>query len=153
MLRSRRNLSVALATVNVTGDGRQRLKRGVLVALVMWMVTGCGSDQAPLEKALAIARDDSDFDSGPEAGESLARIAQHIEDAIDRCDVEVEGTRCDALRVASGYAQVLAVQVLQCTAPGRFEARAGTLDLLVEIDDLEPDASDTPEPPPLPDCS
>lgn len=160
MLRSRCNLAVAPVSVNGAGDA-EMAGRGVVtwwarLAAVMLglmaMSTACSSDRDPVASAITIAEDDGAFGNGPEAGESLARIAQHLEDARTSCD-EADGARCAALGVASGYAQVLAAQVLQCTAPGRFEARVGMLELLEAVDGMAPDAADLPEPPPLPDCT
>lgn len=133
---------------------RARLSVWLVVATALLMVgSACSGTDDPLDEAIAIADDAGEFGNGPEAGESLARIAQHLGRAIDGCDADEEAIRCDSLRVASGYAQVLAVQVLQCTAPGRFEARTGMLELLREVDAVEPEDSSTPEPPALPDCS
>lgn len=133
--------------------GRMRLGRlaGALLAIVA--LAGCGSDRDGLEAAIAIAADDAEFGTGPEAGESFARIAQHVDDARADCDADADGVRCDALAAASGYAQVLAARVLTCTAPGRFEARTAMLGLLEAIDSLGPDADEPPEPAPLPDCT
>lgn len=133
--------------------GRRAARIVALAVGVVAIAGSCGTDEEPLDAAISIASDAGEFGNGPEAGESLARIAQHVDDAIEACDAEVDGTRCASLSVASGYAQVLAVQVLQCTAPGRFEARTGMLELLRAIEVVSPDSTSTPEPPPLPDCS
>lgn len=127
--------------------------RVLALAIAAAALAGCGSDAAPLDAAIDIADDEGEFGNGPEAGESFARIAQHLEDARAGCDAAVDGTRCAGLAVASGYAQVLAARVLTCTAPGRFEARTAMRDLLVAVDQLEPDAAKPPEPAPLPDCT
>lgn len=149
---------MAPATVNEVGvvempDGGVVPRWAVAVGLALALVTtACSSDHEPLGSAIAIAEDDGAFGTGPEAGDSLARIAQHLEDARARCSAD-EGARCAALGVASGYAQVLAARVLQCTAPGRFEARTGVLELLEAVDRMDDAATDLPEPPPLPDCA
>lgn len=133
--------------------GRMRLRRVAGALLVSVALAGCGSDAGGLDAAIDIADDDAAFGTGPEAGESFARIAQHVDAARADCDDDTDGTRCDALAAASGYAQVLAVRVLTCTAPGRFEARTAMLDLLEAVESLGPDADEPPEPAPLPDCT
>lgn len=129
-------------------------KRRTVMALVICVaaaVPACGSDQAPLDAATEIAADDDQFGNGPEAGESLARIAQHLDAARRDCDAGETPARCQSLAAASGYAQVLAVQVLRCTAPGRFEARQAMHELLVRVAAVGP-GDETPVPAPLPDC-
>ena len=127
------------------------LVAGVLICAAA-LAPACGSDPPPLEAAVDIAADEGAFGNGPEAGESLARIAQHLEAARRGCDTDENAARCRALGAASGYAQVLAVQVLRCTAPGRFEAHRAMHDLLVRVAAVGPD-DEVPVPAPLPDCT
>lgn len=129
----------------------QRARRTLVAALVIVSLS-CGSGTGPLEAAIEVAADDDQFGSGQEAGESLARIAQHLQVAGRECDTAESGARCSAINAANGYAQVLALRVLQCTAPGRFQARTAMLALLREIEALEP-TGDIPAPSALPDCT
>lgn len=138
---------------NLTGNsGTVNAVVARIVAVVALALAGCGDDPEPLGAAADIAADDGEFRSGPDAGVAFARIAQLLEGAAARCEPDVDGGRCPAISAASGYAQVLAVRVLRCTAPGRFEARTAMLELVREVERLAPD-DEVPSPPPLPDCS
>lgn len=137
---------------------RSAVRLGVLGLAVVVAVVGVGlvvggreADRDPLVAARDEAADEDGFDTGIEAGETLARVAEHLNDAIRACDRDREGPTCKALGAASGYVQVLAAHVVRCTAPGRFEARVSTLAVL---DALAARAPDDPPPtlPTLPDC-
>jgi hypothetical protein len=119
--------------------------RRSLAALVCALVvlTAC-SDDDPVARALDALDDDDRFDTAEQAGEALAAIG---------ADLLAEGRDRDAapLLSASAYAQVLAVRVLDCTAPGRSEIRAALrtyLEAVADADDDDP----APEPPSPPDC-
>lgn len=123
-----------------------------VVTIIGAMAVG-GEDSSSLERARALVADPGRFDSGEEAATTLARVAQHLNDAVRDCTAAGDPVdRCEALSAASGYAQVLAVRTLTCTAPGRFEARTGMSTLL----DLVARAGGTPDDPPdiprLPEC-
>lgn len=93
------------------------------------------------------------FDTGIEAGETLARVSQHLERAIEDCRGDDLGRQCQALSAAFGYTQVLAARVLACTAPGRYEARTGLMRYLTQVSALDPTSETMPDPPPLPSCA
>ena len=97
--------------------------------------------------------DDTSFGTGIEAGETLARVAQHLERAVEACRREDGGISCQALSASLGYSQVLASWVLTCTAPGRYEARTRMAAYLEQVAAVAPDARRVPGPPPLPSCA
>lgn len=109
-------------------------------------------DPSSFDRARGLLADERRFDTGLEAAETLAGAAQHLEGAVDVCRDEDRGVRCQGLSAALGYAQVLAPWVLDCTDPGRHEARARMLRYLDTVDDLASDAPRVPGPPPLPSC-
>lgn len=110
-------------------------------------------DRAPLERARALVREDGGFDTGLEAGATLAKVAQHLEGAVEACRHGGPRITCQSLSAALGYTQVMAALVLQCTAPGRFEARARTAAYLSKVAAVTPRSPRVPAPPPLPDCT
>jgi hypothetical protein len=101
--------------------------------------------------AIAIASHDDDYDTGVEAGRTLARVASALNLGIRACDRDDEPDRCAALGAASGYTQVVAAMVVRCTAPGRAEARASVLAVLEDLRARRP-GDPPPRPPPIPDC-
>lgn len=105
-------------------------------------------DRSDLDRAQQLVSRDVGFDSGLEAGETLARVAQHLESAVDECRGAARGTSCQALSSALGYSQVLAAFVLECPAPGRFEARERMADYLEEVAVVPRDSRRVPGPPP-----
>lgn len=126
---------------------------GVVVAALVALVLVPDDDREGLERAQSVVEDRGNFETGADAAASLARVAQHLNDAIRECTDETPGSlRCQALSSASGYTQVLATVVLTCTAPGRFEARTRTASYLERIAGITTAGSDVPEPPPLPEC-
>ena len=105
----------------------------------------------PVAEALDLARPEGGYDTGLEAGRTLARVASALNHGIRECDREKEPDRCAALGAVSGYVQVAAATVVRCTAPGRSEARRSVLDLLEELHTRR--AGDPPPtPPPIPRC-
>lgn len=125
----------------------------VVVALLAALVLAPDDDPEPFERARSLLEDPQRFETGVEAAETLARAAQHLNDAIRNCRREAEHiARCRALSSASGYAQVLASVVLTCTAPGRFEARTRLASHLGRVDLVGAERATVPEPPPLPEC-
>lgn len=84
-----------------------------------------------------------------EAGDALARVGSILLQAGKECDDD----RCDALLSASAFAQVLAVRVLGCTAPGRFEMRRAMRRYLDAVAAARRHAgAAVPEPPEAPRC-
>lgn len=141
------------------GADKQRSRRNMLVVVVGVVSVLCAllllpdEDPGPLERASSLVEDAERFETGAEAAATLARAAQHLNDAIRTCTEDAPGSlRCQAVSAASGYTQVLATLVLTCTAPGRFEARTRTAWYLQRVDSLTTNHSTVPEPPPLPDC-
>ena len=114
-----------------------------LVIVVVVAVIG-DDDAGVVQRALSQLDDDARFDTAYEAGDTFASIGGRLQE---------EGESRDSLPLlsASAYAQVLAVRVLSCTAPGRFEARAALRELLEAVADLEPD-DPVPSPPSPPSC-
>jgi hypothetical protein len=91
-----------------------------LVALVLvGALASCGGSTSPVERARRIVDDDDRFATSIEAGDALANVGSILLRAGKDCDDD----RCGALLSASAFAQVLAVRVLDCTAPGRFQMR------------------------------
>jgi hypothetical protein len=109
-------------------------------------------DRSAFERAEALVADRGRFDTGLEAGETIARVAQHLERAVAECRAEGAGTTCQALSSALGWSQVLATWVLDCTDPGREEARARLAAYLEEVDAVAQAARRVPSPPELPVC-
>jgi hypothetical protein len=135
--RSRRLLVLLVAAVDVA------------VALVV-AIRDHGPDDAVVQ-ALDIARPESGYDSGLEAGRTLARAASALNRGIRECDRTTEPDRCAALGAVSGYIQVVAATVVRCTAPGRSEARGVAVELLEDLRTRRP--GDPPPPtPPIPSC-
>lgn len=126
---------------------------GALLLLAAVLVLTGRDGTSPLGSARSLADDPSRFETGQEAAETFARIAQHLNRAIEECVARGPGTpRCEALSAASGYTQVLASVVLTCTAPGRHEARTRTAAYLGEVEEVGAGRSAPPDPPPLPHC-
>lgn len=109
-------------------------------------------DRSPVDAARALVDDDAGFDTGLEAGQTLAKVAQHLERAVDECRAAERGVACQALAGALGYAEVLASVVLHCTAPDRHEARTKMAVYLDDVVDTGVDAARVPVPPRLPSC-
>jgi hypothetical protein len=121
------------------------LKRVAAVVLALAAATtACGGDRDVVDRALDRLDDDDEFDTAFEAGDSLARIGGMLQ-------AEGEVRSSEPLLSASAYAQVLAVRVLDCTAPGRHEAREAMRTFLHAVADVDDDAR-APQPPPAPDC-
>ena len=127
---------------------RPRRVLSAVVLAVTVVAPACGGDGGgPIADARHVLEDDGRFETSYDAGDALAKIASTLLRAGKRCD----GGGCPALLSASAYAQILAVRVLDCTAPGRFRIRAAMRAELEAIDGLEPHAS-APDPPDPPRC-
>jgi hypothetical protein len=118
----------------------------VLVVLLL-ATLACGGGGGPVGDARRVLDDDDRFATSYEAGDALATVGGRLLEAGKACH-----GGCDALLSASAFAQVLAVRVLDCTAPGRFAIRAAMRAYLDEVDDLDDDAT-APEPPDAPTCT
>lgn len=79
------------------------------------------------------------YDTAIEAGDTLAEVSGLLLTAARRCSVDPgERVRCDAIAQAAALSQALAVRVLGCTAPGRYEARRLLRDHLRSIERMSP---------------
>src|SRR5687768_1929248 len=110
----------------------------------MLLLAACSSGGGPVDDARRIVDDDDRFATSYDAGDALAKVGGQLLDAGKSCD-------CPALLSAAAFAQVLAVRVLDCTAPGRFEMREAMRAYLDDIEDLDDDAA-APQPPRPPSC-
>jgi len=129
---------------------RSRWRRAVLGALLALSIglAACGEGSSPIDQSRRIVNDDDRFGTSIEAGDSLAHVSSILLRAGKDC---AEG--CDALLSASAYAQVLAVRVLDCTAPGRFQVRQVMRRYLDAIEHARNRSSKTvPTPPAPPRC-
>jgi hypothetical protein len=120
----------------------------VLVAALALSTTACGRDASPVDRARTVVDDDGRFATSIEAGDALARVSSILLRAGKDCD-----GGCDALLSAAAYAQVLAVRVLDCTAPGRFQVRRSMRRYLDAVEAARRTSSRlVPQPPPPPRC-
>ena len=121
------------------------LRRGVAVLLVA-ILAACSNGGGPVGDARTVLEDDDRFATSFEAGDALAQIGGRLLEAGKRCKGE-----CAALFSASAFAQILAVRVLDCTAPGRFQARQAMRTYLDQIEGL-PESAPAPQLPKPPEC-
>jgi hypothetical protein len=146
-------------TARGSGPSRRRPIALVAVALVVAAiaaavavaVTRATADEDHVARAIDIARPTDGYETGLEAGRTLARVASALNEDLRTCDRDAEPDRCAALGAVSGYTQVLAATVVRCTAPGRAEARSDVLVVLQELDERRP-GDPPPRPPPLVRC-
>lgn len=122
----------------------------VVLALVVALLVRGGDDGDGLARARAMVDDDDRFGTAYEAGDAFAVIGQLLQEDGEACRRDDGGTseRCARLLAASAAAQVMAYRVLDCTAPGRFDART---DLAEHLDALA-SGDDPGDPPGAPDC-
>jgi len=121
------------------------LTRLALVAALVVGTVACGGGGGDaVDRALDRLEDDERFDTAFEAGDTFASIGGLLQ-------AEGEERSSEPLLSAAAYAQVLAVRVLDCTAPGRFEAREALRTFLRDVGDTD-DTDRAPQPPPAPDC-
>ena len=128
-----------------------RLRRRLLAAVlaVVLSLSACSEGSSPINQARKIVNDDDRFATSMEAGDALARVGSILLRAGKDCR---EG--CNALLSASAYAQVLAVRVLDCTAPGRFAMRRAMRRYLDDVEDARNhSATAVPTPPAPPRCT
>jgi hypothetical protein len=142
--------------VTPSGGRRRVAVAGAAVVVVVLAVFGVAAATREPSDPFAQARDllesGSGFETALEAGETLARVAQHLEQSVEECRAEARGTSCQAIAAALGYTQVLATWVLDCTDPGRYEARTRMAAYLDEVAAVRSDDATTPSPPELPAC-
>ena len=120
------------------------LRRLVVLAVLLAACGGGGG--SPIADARRIVEDDHRFETSYDAGDALAKVSATLLAAGKQCDKD-----CAALLSAAAYAQVLAVHVLDCTAPGRFKVRAAMRSELEKIEHV-PKGAPAPVPPRPPRC-
>ena len=126
----------------------------VVVLLLAALVAGVAIRSEPdgLARASALLADADRFNTAIEAGDTVAEVSGLLLTEARHCDARGEhAPRCEATAQAAAFAQALAVRVLACTAPGRFEVRRALRGHLEAIDALAPD-DPSPPPPQLPTC-
>ncbi len=105
-----------------------------------------------LQRAAAVLDDGDRYRTAIAAGDALAEISGLLLDEARRCEPSRDAPRrCEAAAQAAAFAQALAVRVLDCTAPGRFEVRRVLGDHLTAIDLMEP-LGPVPSLPSVPAC-
>jgi hypothetical protein len=133
----------------------------LVVVLVVVAVVGAGAarfvtrgSRDRLARAADLLDEPDRFDTGLEAGETLARVAELLLEDARRCRADHGAApRCQAMSSASAVAQVFAVEVLDCTAPGRFEARTRMAGYLAAVATLgDGPGAEVPQPPAPPRC-
>ena len=111
------------------------MRRAVAFALVVLALAACGGDDdPPLERALALVEDEGGFGTALESGDTFAHVAELLGDADQPA--------------ASAWAQVVAVEVLDCSLPEVHDARRVVRDYVLDV--IESGSS--AELPPLPSC-
>jgi len=134
-----------LAALGVTALGAV-----VLNAVGVWR--WAGSDPSALVRSQSVLDDRDRYDTALEAGDAFAAISGLLLTEARACAPKTtERDRCDAVAEAAAFSQALAVRVLDCTAPGRFEARRVLRAHLSAIDAMAPGDS-SPSLPLLPVC-
>ena len=119
-----------------------------MLLLAALAVAGCGQPSR-LERAEQILDDEDRFTTGLDAGEALADVGALLQEAGVACrERSPDSPRCSALLSASAAAQVMAVRIITCTAPGRFEGRMALLDHVRAVED-DPDRAGPPPAPPF----
>lgn len=104
----------------------RRSERVAALVVALTLPLACSADdRPPLERARDLVDDDGAFGTAIESGDSFAHIGELLLDAADACE-----DPCPALRQASAYTQLLAVEVLGCTQPGIHDARVAVRDHL-----------------------
>ena len=108
----------------------------VAAGIGVWIHHRSGSAIATSQALIA---KDSAFVNGPAAGAAFARISQRMFGDAKHCASAHGDTdpRCVARFQAAAYANVTAVALLSCTAPGVYEARHLLYDELSGIASLD----------------
>lgn len=121
----------------------------VLGGTALWWRSARPTDV--LQQATSVLDDRSRHGTAMAAGDALAEISGMLLDEARRCQRSGDGQRCDATAQVAAFAQALAVRVLDCTAPGRFEARRVLREHLAAIDAMGP-RDPAPPLPAVPTC-
>ena len=126
--------------------GRSALAAVAVLVLAAGLIVITTRDAEPEGLDLVDARlgDADRFGSGLEAGDTLAEVSGVL--LVEARSCATPAPRCTGIQQAAALAQTLAVRVLDCTAPGRFEARQRLRLFVRAVDQLT--AHD--EVPPLP---
>lgn len=118
------------------------------VGLWRWVA----SDPSALARSQTVLEDRGRYHSALAAGDAFAEISGFLLAEARACTGDLAASeRCDAVAEAAALSQVLAVRVLDCTAPGRFELRQVLRAHLSAIEAMAPDDS-SPSLPSLPAC-
>lgn len=123
------------------------LAAGVALAAVLLIAMIGRNGRDPLERAADRVRDDGNFATAQDSGETLALVGEDLLAAARTCSGE---KACAALLSASGWAQTAAVRVLRCTRPGIAQTRTDAANLLATLQ-TRPQASPLTLPP-VPAC-
>jgi hypothetical protein len=103
------------------------VRRVLALAIVVLAACGGGGGVHDVDDARDLLDDDGAFDTGKDAGQSFAKIADALlelgRDCVD--DKGREDETCGRHLAAAAFAQVFATDALQCTQPGIDEARVG----------------------------
>lgn len=130
-----------------------RTVAAALAVIVLAITATAGAMNRDRPSALSQARDllndDDNFVTATETGITFVRVSRFVRDEAERCaaDDGLTDDRCEALFSASAYAQIDAVQVLECTRPGVFTARETMQTYLAQLAQRR-----TPDPPPPTRC-
>ena len=89
----------------------------------------------PVDNAIEVVEDDAQFNRAADAGVAFIRISRVLSDAAGACENTDKDDPCRAWLQAAGYAQVAAVEVINCTRPGIFEHREKMRGYLHELRD------------------
>ncbi|HUR77651.1 MAG TPA: hypothetical protein VMZ22_06875 [Acidimicrobiales bacterium] len=102
-----------------------RLLAAVVVVLAVGGVAlSSGDRDSNLDRAISRLDDEGRFATSTEAGQTVADISTQLRVDGAACrDDEQPIPRCSALLSASAFSAVIAVTMLECTAPGVYDAR------------------------------
>jgi hypothetical protein len=111
-----------------------RVSLAIAVAiLVMGAVVAVRAVQheSALEDSIGKLEDDGHFTTSTEAGNTIANISVKLRQSGASCrGSDKDAPRCSAVLSAAAYAAVTAYTVLDCTAPGVYDARTAMLKYL-----------------------
>lgn len=157
---------VAAVPAEVSSARRREVRRVVLgavaiVAVVVALVAGYLVFGRRSPSGLTATRtwltQDSRFTSGPTAGQTFAKISATLLTDGKACEHDHPGRdpRCVARLSGAAWANVTAVNLLNCTAPGVFQARTRLSRYLAAVDALDqsPRHGRVPPVPTVPECS
>lgn len=121
----------------------------VVLAVALLVVTRRDGNGDGLAEARRLLADDGRFDTAYDAGDTFAVVGQLLQEDGESCRRDdATRPRCAHLLSASAAAQVMAYRVLDCTSPGRFDARARLTEHLAAL----AAGQDPGDPPVPPDC-